>query len=420
MSRWVWSIAACVLVGSLAGARGEGRPAADAEIARLIRQLGSEDFDEREKASRRLEEIGGPAWGALRRAAQNDKDAEVRGRAAEIVRTLRTRLFGPVRTLTGHNGQVNCLGVSADSKRLLSGGMDGTVRLWDLTTGEQIELVAEHGDILAVWGAALSPDGKRALFALGMGQRNGEWVSCDDNDIRVWDLEKHRLIRLLRGHTDDVRNLAFTADGRHALSGARDRTIRLWDLETGAEVRRFEGHTGLIRFSVLSPDERQVLSSSFDESIRLWDVATGEELSRFGENGADVLGVAFLPDGRSAVSGGADKMLRLWDLATGREVRRFEGHTSVIWPVAASPDGRFLLSAGGMRNRTRVFYQPSGDDEAVRLWDATTGEEVHHYEGHTGCILCVRFTPDGRVLSAASDGTIRLWNMGLSGPRPGK
>jgi WD40 repeat protein len=418
MSLCLRSLLLCVLAIPFVSARGEDRPVADAEIARLIRQLGSDEFEEREKAARRLEEIGAPAWKALRRAAERDRDAEVRSRAAGIVQALRPRLFGPVRTLNGHAGQVNGFSISADGKRLLSGGLDGTARLWDLTAGTEIERMAEHEH--AVWGVALSPDGKRALYSLGMTQKNGEWLPCPDHDIRLWDVEKHRLIRLLRGHTDDVRNLAFTADGRSALSGSRDATMRLWDLESGDELRCFEGHDGLLRFSALSADERLAVSSGFDQTVRCWDVATGEELARFIGHESDVHGVAFLPDGKSVVSGGTDKRVRMWDVMTGRELRRFEGHTSVIWPVAASPDGGYLLSAGGMRNRTPVFYEPSGDDQDVRLWDATTGEELHRYEGHMGCLLCVRFTPDGQVLSCASDGTIRLWKMGLPGPKPRK
>ncbi len=185
-------------------------------------------------------------------------------------------------------------------------------------------------------------------------------------------------------------------------------------METGEELRCFSGHTGVVRQSALSPDGRLALSSSFDQTVRVWDVATGEELTRFTGHNADVLGVAFTADGKTAVSGGSDKTVRLWDVTTGREIRRFTGHTAVIWPVAASPNGRYLISAGGLRNRTPVFYEPAGEDYEVRLWDAATGEEVHRYEGHTRSIVALRFTPDGRVVSGSSDGTIRLWEMKLA------
>jgi WD40 repeat protein len=405
------TLLACVLLGSIPALRSHSRPADEAEIAALIKQLGSDDFEDREKASRRLEEIGAPAFEALRRASKRHADAEVRSRAGNIVKALRPQLFGAVRTLEGHAGQVNCFAISADGKRLISGSLDGTARLWDLEAGIEIERVSEQPE--AVWAVAISRDGKRALFSLGMKQVNGEWTPITDHAIRYWDLEKHKLIRLLSGHTEDIRSLTFTADGRRALSAARDMTLRLWDLETGEEIRRFEGHTGIVRHAALSPDGRWVASSSLDHTVRCWDVETGEELSRFTGHEADVHGVAFTPDGTGIVSGGTDKMVRLSDALTGQEIRRFEGHTAVIWPVAVSPDGRYVLSAGGLRNRTPVFYEPAGFDSEVRLWDLGTGEELHRYDGHTGCLIMVRFAPDGRVVSAASDQTIRVWDMKL-------
>ena len=129
-------------------------------------------------------------------------------------------------------------------------------------------------------------------------------------------------------------------------------------------------------------------------------------------------GVAFTPDGKGIVSGGADKIVRLSDAVTGEEIRRFVGHTAVIWPVAVSADGRYVLSAGGLRNRTPVFYEPAGFDSEVRLWDMATGEELHRYEGHTGCLIMGLRRPDGRVVSGMSDQTMRVWEMKLpGGPR---
>jgi WD40 repeat protein len=389
-----------------------------AEIARLIAQLGDDQFDKREEASKRLVEIGEPALPALRQALDS-KDAEVRTRAERLLAAIARRIFREVGRLEGHTGQVDCLALSADGRRLLTGGLDATLRVWDLSpdekgglkTGKELRQFKDQPG--GVWAVALSADGKRALSSAGMIEKDSQWVMGADFSILLWNLEAGKVLRKLEGHTKEVRTVVFSPDGKQALSGGWEKELRLWDLQTGKEIRRFEGHAEGVRRAVFSPDGRRAISAGKDGTVRLWEVATGKEIRRLEGHGADVMSVAFTPDGRRALSGGADMMLRLWDLETGKEVRRFEGHSTVIWSVAVSPDGRRALSAGGCRSRGNGFYVPAGVDEEVRLWDIETGKEIHALEGHSSSIMGVLFLPDGRrALSGGSDKTVRLWQVG--------
>src|SRR2546421_141840 len=96
------------------------------------------------------------------------------------------------------------------------------------------------------------------------------------------------------------------------------------------EVRHFEGHSNVIRSVAFSPDGRRAVSGSWDQTARLWDVQTGKELARFLGHTSRVEAVAFSPDGRQALSAGWDKTVRLWDVDSGREVRTFAGHTAEV------------------------------------------------------------------------------------------
>ena len=203
------------------------------------------------------------------------------------------------------------------------------------------------------------------------------------------------------GHTEEVASVAFSPDGRFALSGSFDKTLRLWDVATGKEIRSFAGHTEEVTSVAFSPDGRFALSGSFDNTLRLWDVKTGKEIRSFGGHTREVQVVAFSPDGRFALSGGGgDKTMRLWDVATGNEIRSFVVYTRWVSSVAFSPDGRFAL-LGSML-----------DDKSLRLWDIATGKEIRSFTGHTSSVSSVAFSPDGRfILSGSQDKTLRLWDV---------
>jgi hypothetical protein len=243
------------------------------------------------------------------------------------------------------------------------------------------------GQVLAI---AFSPDGKRALSGAA------------DNTARLWDVATGREIRPLEGHTGEVLGVAFSPDGRRALTGSSDRTVRLWDLSSGRELHRFEGHTERVGSVAFSPDGKRALSGSWDQTFSLWDLETGKELRRLGGHDSYVTSVAFSPDGKRALSGGYDHTVRLWDLDAGREVRRLDGAIREVYCVAFSPDGRYALAGG--------------NDHVVRLWKLASGGQVRRFEGHAGAVVQVRFSPDGkRVLSAESryqggGRALRVWD----------
>src|SRR5262249_11570674 len=109
---------------------------------------------------------------------------------------------------------------SPDSRRLLAGGDDSCLRLYDVATGVEVHRFAGG------WVGTFSPDGGRIL-------------SGGDKTLRLWDAATARELRQFKGHTENVAFVAFSPDGRQVLSSSDDRTIRLWDVQTGEEVRRF-------------------------------------------------------------------------------------------------------------------------------------------------------------------------------------
>ncbi len=309
-----------------------------------------------------------------------------------------------LRNFSGHTESVTSVAFSADGRFALSGSWDKTLKLWEVATGKELRSFTGHTE--SVTSVAFSADGRFAL--------SGSW----DKTLKLWDVATGKELRSLGGHTDTVESVAFSADGRFALSGScggndyegcDKGSLKLWDVTTGKELRSFSGHIGDVWSVAFSPDGRFALSGSCDEtvlsslycnegSVKLWETATGKELRSFRGHTDYVSSVAFSPDGRFVLSGSWDKTLKLWEAATGKELRSFSGHTKSVTSVAFSPDGNFAVSGSG--------------DHTLKLWELTTGKELRSFNGHTGSVSSVAFSPDGRfALSGSQDGTTRIWDV---------
>jgi WD40 repeat protein len=205
------------------------------------------------------------------------------------------------------------------------------------------------------------------------------------------------------GHTGPVYCVAWSPDGRTALTAGADRALRLWEVATGRCRRTFEGHTESVQSVAWSPDGRCALSAGYDHTVRLWEVASGRCLHVWRSHGGVVYSVVWSPDGRFALAGGeGGYVLRLWDVSSGRGLRAF--HWEVRWAksVAWSPDGRFALSGGSTFNGKNMVW----------LWDIASGRCLHTYQGHQGSVNAVAWSPDGRfALSGSADRMLRLWHV---------
>jgi WD40 repeat protein len=193
-----------------------------------------------------------------------------------------------------------------------------------------------EGHSAAVWGAAVTADGKRAVSA------------CWDHTLKVWDLATGRALRTLEGHSAPVSGVATNSDGQRAVSASVDRTLKVWDLDTGRELRTLEGHSDIILGVAVTQDGKQAVSASRDDTLKVWDLETGRALRTLEGHSDHVNGVAVTPDARQAVSASQDKTLKVWDLETGRALRTLESHSNDVFGVAVTPDGKRAVSASSL------------------------------------------------------------------------
>ncbi|CAG7851324.1 SubName: Full=Related to WD40-repeat protein (Notchless protein) {ECO:0000313/EMBL:CCA70723.1} [Serendipita indica DSM 11827] len=365
------------------------------------------------------------------------ESAEMRTRTLTVTRGLEEMYLELPQTLEGHEALVNAIAFSPDGLQIVSGSDDKTIRLWDVSTGQQLgEPLRGHGEW--IYAIAFSPDGSSivsgsrdktirlwdavtrkplgeplrghgsSIKAVAFSPDGSRIVSgSDDTTIRMWDsVTGQALGGSLRGHEDGVYAVAFSPDGSSIVSGSRDKTLRIWDTVTRKPLGEpLRGHKSSINAVAFSPDGSRIVSASKDATLRLWDAVTGQSLgSPLRGHKFSIQAVAFSPDGSRIVSGSKDSTLLLWDAITGHSIGEpLRGHRLGVQTVAFSPDGSRVASGAG--------------DWTIRLWDAVTGDSLGRpsrgepLRGHESSINAVAFSPDGsRIVSGSEDATLRLWD----------
>jgi dipeptidyl aminopeptidase/acylaminoacyl peptidase len=245
-----------------------------------------------------------------------------------------------------------------------------------------------RGHTNEVRSIAITPDGRTLISA------------SNDRTIKIWDLATGRERTTLRGHKGPVAMVAISPDGRTLASGGDDGTVKLWDLHRLQERARLAARNhGTRPFMALSPDGKTLATGPHGGMVKLWAVGAGKERATLGENKLGIWSIAFSPDGKTLASVGSDSLVRLWDLPLGRERAAFSfpnddrGST-----VAFSPDGK-TLAAGR-------------SDGFIKLWEVATGRERASLAGKSSRVQCLAFSPDGKILAAGlGDGKTRLWEL---------
>jgi sugar lactone lactonase YvrE len=263
----------------------------------------------------------------------------------------------------------------------------GTATVTPLAAGPVGEIRKFEGHSDEIKGVALSHDGRYA-------------ASCGrDQTVRVWDLtlKEAKESHVMRGHTKEVWGVAFHPNNRNLLSASWDASVRMWDFKTGNEVKRW-AHGKDVNGLALSRDAATMLTGSDDEKVYLWNVNTGEEIRRYSGHTNFVYAVAFSPDGRHVASGGVDKSVRVFDLSSGQQVKSFEGSNESVTNVAFTSDSRYVLSSG---------------DTVIHVWDLTTGKEApRRFAEQKGRIAGMAISADGRrLVTGGDDRTLKYWDV---------
>jgi WD40 repeat protein len=310
----------------------------------------------------------------------------------------------------GNLFEMDALALSPDGRRLASLNRD--VCLWDTSTGKLLHHLAPRGELLT--GCAFSPDGK-TLATASLQSFLRLWNVSTGEEIRAirtgpapqtpWDREEHLLAT------------AFSPDGKTLATTSWGGRLCFWDARTGREIRRIsdisQRHQYLETIGFTADSKRVFAAIRTQEGtdVRAWDVSRGDEFPKLTDainaqmhkndpKTSDYGNWARLTLSRDGklLALNRTKTISIWETATGKECIRLKGHREPTLSVAFSPDSRLLAS--------------SGRDGTICLWDLGTGAELGHCRAAPGNAKLLLFSPDAKLLYAGGgDTSVLVWDV---------
>jgi WD40 repeat protein len=283
---------------------------------------------------------------------------------------------------------------------ILTGDPEGTLRLWDSTTGEKVLTLSGHDDF--VFRASWHPDGRRLA------------TSGFDDAVLVWDLRS--ALEAGTGNAAPLLQLpgnggymgaGWSPGGDRLLTADEEGVCTVWDAQSGEQMLTLEGHSDELYVLAWNPDGTKILTAGWDGTGRVWDAATGDELTLLRGHGSGIAWAEWQPrrqpstlepiDDGFILTASADGTARVWDAESGEELARLVGHTAGLNQAQWSPDGSQVVTAS--------------EDGTARIWDVRERTELPILADHKWYVIDATWSSDGsRILTTDGGGTARIWD----------
>jgi WD40 repeat protein/serine/threonine protein kinase len=291
-----------------------------------------------------------------------------------------------------HSKRVNFLAFAAGGKILASGGDDGVVKLWDLSSAVPREIVGLTVGF-NITCVAFSMDGKTLAASSFRGPINRWDVSNPESPIEM------PLLGSATGHSSWVMAVAFSPRTNMLVSAGTGGDLIAWDSATDPKAvtaRKLSlprGSIAMVNVLGFTPDGQTMISGGSDNNITLWDVSGRVQPLKLKGHEWGVFSIDVSPDGRMLASAGDDRKIKLWDISEPWREKQKISHGEWMHAVAISPDAKLIACLSQGR---------------VSLWDAASEQLVAEDRTPRTNGTCLAFSPDSKIIAAESEGDGRI------------
>ena len=352
-------------------------------------------------------ETGGvPSSGGKVEGSNKDVNKGITSPIVAATLPSETPIDGQIRPFIGHTGEIRCLAVESNGRRMVSGSPDHTVKVWDVESAKALVTVKMESAKDAPLAVAFMPDGTNRILVGG------------SQSVFIFDIDNKRPEKTLK-LPRDADALAFFPDGKRFCLGT-DRFLEIWDLDKGEMVGRLsESAVPPVTSLFISADGRIVVSGhgGAKAPVFIWDADRRQVLKTFEastENPTPVTAVSLDRDGKRLLAASLDGPIRLGDVSRAEFIHVYEFNRGLVMPKTKDEGG-----INPVKLRMGVAFSPDGKRAAmgapgvVSYQDINESKELAVLKGHKDEIVeCVVFAPDGsRLYSAGGDKVIRLWSL---------
>ncbi|KAL2933300.1 Autophagy-related protein 16 [Bienertia sinuspersici] len=285
-----------------------------------------------------------------------------------------------------HDGGCASILFEYNSNKLVTGGQDRSIKMWDTSTGALTRTL--YGSLGSVLDLTITHDNKTIIAA------------SSSNNLYVWDVSSGRIRHTLTGHTDKVCAVDVSKiSNRHVISAAYDRTIKVWDLQKGycTNTIIFPSNCNSVCFGT---DGRTICSGHVDGNIRLWDIETGKLVSEVAAHSLAVTSISLSRNGNTILTSGRDNVHNLFDMRTLEVYGTLRGSGNRM----ASNWSRSCISADD------GYVAAGSADGSVHIWSIQKGDIVSTLKEHGSSVLCCAWSGLGKPLATSDkNGVICTW-----------